>query len=69
MEAQRDEATYLSSYSSEVEAGRLANLPKMTQLRCGSTESLGNFPKFTQLRYVRIVHTGILAKITQLGSE
>ena len=69
MEAQRDQATYLSSHSSEVEAIRLENLPKMTQLRCRSTESLGNFPKFTHLRYVRMACTGTLAKITELRSK
>ena len=52
-----------------MEARRLANLPKITQLRCGSTESLGNLPKFTQPRYVRMAHTGNLAKITELRSE
>ena len=66
---QRDLTIYLSSHSSEVEGERLAILPKITQLTCRSTESLGKLFKLTRLKYQRTAYTGILPKIIELRSE
>ena len=44
-------------------------MPKITQLTCRSTESLGKLSKLTWLKYQRTAYTGILSKIIELRSE